>query len=254
MKHNIIAVLLVALFSTTSCQAQTQQRVNATTVSFLIDLTDPVIYTEIRSDLEENLNTFFTNAGLSSIKFGQKLSVRMGAIDESGKLTFRTSSIALLDKSVSKKTAKKQSDPRPLVQLIASELDRYQKISEQKNESSLILETILKSFRELDSNSREIVVIETDGIEHSQYSNFYKAIPTTEQNIDKLLSNLDPLLLEEARTKITEVAPEIVFVLKSNPKVKTADLKMFYSIFLTRIGVNPHNIRFIDNLSNNTNL
>lgn len=250
-KNTFIAVLIAAItFISLSCQAQ---RVNETNVTFLVDVTDPVVFEEdIVTDFEQNLNAFFTNAGIARIDFGERLRVRMAPIDESDRLTLHSNSIALLDKGVSRKKAEKQRNPRPLVQLIKSELDQYKSLSQKKNAFSPIISLTLKTLRELDPETREILVIVTDGIEHSTYGDFYKSIPTTEKSVNQLIAKIDPLLLEEAKRQADDSSPEVIIVLKNNPKVKTAELKKFYSLFLTRLGVTT--IRFIDNLSNNTNL
>lgn len=144
-------------------------------------------------------------------------------------------------------------NPRPLVEMISSELSRYKQLSE-KQKNSPIIDVTLKTFREMDSETREILVICTDGLEfNTKYANFYKDIPTTEQTVEKLISKIDPILLAEAKEKVAATNPEVVIVLKPNDKMKkTTELKQFYSEFMHQIGVNT--VRFIDNLSNNPNL
>ena len=70
--------------------------------------------------------------------------------------------------------------------------------------------------------------------------------------VAKVLGKVDGILLNEAKLRIEEVSPQVVFVLKSNPKANAAQLKMFYTKLMNRIGVTS--VSFIDNLSNNPNL
>lgn len=251
MKNNMILLCLLALnLITLGCHAQ---RINETAVTFLCDATDQSVFSAIESDFNQNLNVFFTNTGVGKIDFGQRLTIRMGAIDESDQLSLQTRSIALTDKKVSRKEAERQRNPRPLLEMISSELARCKQLSEKTMASSPIIDVTLKIFREMDPEAREIVVISTDGLENSNYANFYKSIPSTEQSIEKLISKIDPILLAEAKEQIDLTDPEVVVVLKPNDKVKkTAELKKFYDAFFRSLGVNT--IRFIDSLNNNPRL
>ena len=251
MKSNMILLCLVALnLVTLGCYAQ---KINETTVTFLCDATDQSVFNAIESDFNQNLSTFMTNLGVSTIDYGQRLTIRMGAIDESDQLSLQSRSIALPDKRVSRKEADRQRNPRPLLEMISSELAHYKQLSEKTMTSSPIIDVTLKVFREMNTEAREIIVISTDGVENSNYANFYKNIPTSEQAVEKLITKIDPILLAEAKEQIALTDPEVVIVLKPNDKVKkTAELKKFYNEFFRQLGVNT--IRFIDSLNNNPRL
>ena len=177
----------------------------------------------------------------------------MAVIDESNQLSLQSRFIALTDKRVSRKEAERQSNPRPLIEMISSELTRYKQLSEKTMTSSPIIDVTLKVFREMDTEAREIVVISTDGLENSDYANFYKNIPTSEQAVETLISKIDSILFAEAKDQVSLTDPEVVIVLKPNDKVKkTAELKKFYNEFFRQLGVNT--IRFIDSLNNNPRL
>lgn len=251
MKNKMILLCLVAFnLVTLGCHAQ---KINETAVTFLCDATDPSVFDAIEGDFNQNLNMFFTNTSVGKIDFCQRLTIRMGAIDESDQLSLQTRFIALTDKGVSKKEAERQRNPRPLLEMISSELARYKQLSEKTMTSSPIINVTLKVFREMNTEAREIVVISTDGLENSNYANFYKNIPFTEQSVEKLITKIDPILLAEAKEQIALTDPEVVVVLKPNDKVKkTTELKNFYDSFFRSLGVNT--IRFIDSLNNNPRL
>ena len=251
MKNNMILLCLIALnLATLGCHAQ---KINETAVTFLCDDTDPSVFSAIESDFNQNLSTFMTNLGVGTIDYGQRLTIRMGAIDESDQLSLQSRSIALTDKRVSRKEADRQRNPRPLLEMISSELARYKQLREKTMTSSPIIDVTLKVFREMNTEAREIIVISTDGLENSNYANFYKNIPTSEQAVEKLITKIDPILLAEAKEQIALTDPEVVIVLKPNDKVKkTAELKKFYNEFFRQLGVNT--IRFIDSLNNNPRL
>lgn len=253
MKNNIIILCLAALILTiTSCKESTINE-STTAVTFLVDVTEQSVFDEIDNDFHQNLNAFFTNTGICKIDLGQRITIRMGAIDECDQLTLQSRSIALTNPNASQREREMMRNPRPLVEMISTELARYKQLSE-KQKNSPIIDVTLKTFREMDSGTREILVICTDGLEfNTKYANFYKDIPTTEQTVEKLISKIDPILLAEAKEKIAATNPEVVIVLKPNDKMKkTTELKQFYSEFMHQIGVNT--VRFIDNLSNNPNL
>lgn len=250
MKNHILFACLTALsFIALNSQAQ---KIDETAVTFLVDVTDPSVFNAIESDFNQNLGVFFTNTGIGAIDFGQRLTIRMGAIDESDQLSLRSKSIALTDKKVSRKEAERQRNPRPLLEMISSELSRCKQLSEKSMTSSPIIDVTLKVFREMNTEAREIVVICTDGLENSNNANFYKNIPTTEQSVEKLISK-DSILLAEVKEQIALTDPEVIVVLKPNDKVKkTGELKKFYDAFFRTLGVNT--IRFIDSLNNNPRL
>lgn len=250
MKNNMILLCLVALnLVTMGCHAQ---KINETAVTFLCDATDQTVFNAIESDFNQNLNTFFTNTGIT-IDFLQRLTIRMAVIDESAQLSLQSRSIALTDRKAPRKKIQSQRDTRPLLEMISSELARYKQLSEKTMTSSPIIDVTLKVFREMNTEAREIIVISTDGLENSNYANFYKNIPTSEQAVEKLISKIDPILLAEAKEQIALTDPEVVIVLKPNDKVKkTAELKKFYNEFFRQLGVNT--IRFIDSLNNNPRL
>lgn len=250
MKNNMILLCLLALnLVTLGCHAQ---KINETAVTFLCDATDQTVFNAIESDFNQNLNTFFTNTGIT-IDFLQRLTIRMAAIDESDRLSLQSRSIALTDRKAPRKKIQSQRDTRPLLEMISSELARYKQLSEKTMTSSPIIDVTLKVFREMNTEAREIIVISTDGLENSNYANFYKNIPTSEQAVEKIISKIDPILLAEAKEQIALTDPEVVIVLKPNDKVKkTAELKKFYNEFFRQLGVNT--IRFIDSLNNNPRL
>lgn len=253
MKNNTIILCLAALIlAITSCKESTINE-STTAVTFLVDVTEQSVFDEIDNDFHQNLNAFFTNTGICKIDLGQRITIRMGVIDECDQLTLQSRSIALTNPNASQREREMMRNPRPLVKMISSELARYKQLSE-KQKNSPIIDVTLKTFREMDSETREILVICTDGLEfNTKYANFYKDIPTTEQTVEKLISKIDPILLAEAKEKIAATNPEVVIVLKPNDKMKkTTELKQFYSEFMHQIGVNT--VRFIDNLSNNPNL
>lgn len=242
----IISFMAIALFGHA-------QQISETAVTFLCDVTDQAVFTAIENDFNQNLNFFFSNTGTGAIDYGQSLTIRMGVIDASDQLTMQSRSIALTDRRVSRKEAERQRNPRPLLEMISSELARYKQVSETTMNSSPIINVTLKAFREMNPESREIIVICTDGVEYSNYGNFYRNIPTTEQAVERLTNQIDPILLAEAKEQIASTDPEVVIVLKPNERANNiAQLKQFYSLFFHHLGVNT--VRFIDNLSNNPNL
>lgn len=260
-KYLTIAILaLTFIYGCGSSNAQTQtDNVQETTVTFIVDCSDADLFESINQDFHSNLNTFFQESrlGLNRLEFGQKLTVKMAPILESGEFSSKKASIALTNRKISKREESALRDTKPLLQLIRTELDAYKTLSESNMNSSPIIETLLKAFKSINTEANlNIVVALTDGIEHSSNINMYRStIPTTDEAIDKIVNKLDPILWQDAANSINKAAPPIVIVvLKKSEKAKASDLKQFYSKLFVKLGIRPSNIVFLDNLGNNFNL
>ena len=258
MKNYIItitAIITMAFcFTLSSCKAQTPNfTVDETAVTYFNDCTDTVLFNQIYKDYYANLGQLSKNLGIGQIKANEKLTVRIGAIDDSDRLSLKTASICAASKRASKREQVAQSNPQPLIQMVNGELKNQKRLSERHMASSPIIGTMLKAFREMNPEAtREILVVCSDGVEFSGYANLYKSIPTTDEAVAKVVGKLDGILLAEAKERIAEVRPQVVFVLKPNTKAKTADLKQFYLKLLNQIGVTS--VSFIDDMTNNPHL
>ena len=254
MNKYFIFVILLALTFVYGCSSSNTQPVSVkeTVVTFVVDCTDSELFESIDQDFRTNLNSFFQNTKLNQMDYGQKLTVKMVPLEESGTVSSKKASIGPANKRMSKREAAACCDSRPLLQLISSELNAYKTLSETNLQSSPIMETLLKSFIETDAESeREIIVVLTDGIEHSAYQNMYKTIPTKEEAIDKLVDKIDPILLKDATNRIHQTMPFVIVVLKKSEKASTSDLKQFYCQFFSKLGIQSSDVLFVDNLGNN---
>lgn len=256
MKNNLIIITSILVMAFVSgCQAQkpSNTKVSEDIVSYLIDCTDKELFKEINDDLHTNLNVFFGNVGISKVGYNEKLTVRIAPIDDNDKLALKTASVALTNKNASKREQAAMSDTKPLLRLVSTELARYDTVCNRKMKCSPIINVMLKTFREMNPDAaRELLVVCTDGVEFSSYANLYKAIPTTDEAVSKVVGKVDGILLNEAKDKIAETNPQVIFVLKANPKANIANLKLFYTKLMGQLGVTS--VSFIDNLSNNPNL
>jgi len=253
MRNYIIAILVMS-FIGTSCQAQKQTnvKVEETAVTFIVDCTDQALFKEINQDFHDNLSIFFKQLGVGHIDWYEKMTVRMCAIDDTDKLGMKSASIALTDKGISRREEEQRRNPKPLLQLISTELGNYESLCQRDMKSSPIINVMLKAFREMNTEAeREVVVLCTDGVEFSGYGNLYKDVPTSDAAVSKLIGKIDGILLGEAKARIEEVDPQVVLVLKGNSKVNISSLKQFYSKLMAAFGVSSY--CFIDNFTNNPN-
>ena len=252
--RQFIIPILVLVFITFSCQAQKKSNVKSeeTAITFVVDCTDQALFKEINQDFHDNLSVFFKQLGVGNIDWYEKLTVRMCAIDDTDQLGLRSASIALKDKSISRREEGQRRNPKPLLQLISTSLSNYESLCQRDMKSSPIINVMLKVFREMNPEAtREVVVLCTDGVELSGYGNLYKDIPATDAAVAKLVGKIDGILFNEAKARIEEVDPQVVFVLKSNAKVNISSLKLFYSKLMTAFGISSY--CFIDNFTNNPN-
>lgn len=255
-KYFIVAILfaITMIYGCNSRDSQTNDY-QETCVSFVVDCTDSELFSSsIDPDFRTNLNSFFQTTKLCPLDYGQMLTVKMLPLEASGTVSSKKASIGPAYKWMSTREAASCRDTSPLRQLIAAELNAYKTLSESNIKTSSILETILKTFMDMDPEAeKNVVVVLTDGIEHSAYLNMYRSpVPTKEDAIENLAKKLDPILLQDATNRIKQARPVVVMVLKKNEKVNTSNLKQFYSKFFSRIlGITTDNVLFVDNLGNN---
>lgn len=256
-KLSVVLVVCATVMFNLHCSHK-EVSLEDTSLTFLVDVTDTALFDQVNSDFHQNLPVFFERTGLDNIQAGQKLTLKMSPITCSGVFSMRQASIALPVRDMSRREEAILRNPEPLLALIRSELDDYAKMAADDQQASPILDVMLKSFREMSpTSSREMLVVFTDGYEHSNYLNMYKSktIPTSEMDVARILEKTDQILLQEARSVVRNVNPAVVFVLKETSKAnsfKRGDLKMYYTELLRQIGVTD--VIFIDNLTNTPNL
>ena len=225
-----------------------------TTLSILVDATDSVIFNDILSDFEVNVYDFLQRTGIGKIGKGERLNLKMSPITANGDLRVRQATIGVgAGEDLSGKELEKRTDLRYILCPMVSELDHYDTMVRTEQQlSSPIIDVILKCIREMDgNNSREILMVFTDGYENSNYLNMYKRIPTTEDQILAIMDKIDPVLLKEATTRISEVDPELLLVLKCKNDSK-GQVKLFYSELCKQLGIKK--VTFLDNMTNSVNL
>lgn len=252
MKKLVYLVVTVLAIFIQSCKSGSTApaSLDETKLSIVVDATDTSILNTIKADFAENLDLFFQNTGLREIKDGERLTVMMSPITASGELHLNKSSIGIAaDADLPGFVKEKEKDPRRILQMIASELSNYDcLVHAERQLQSPIIDVLLKNMLEMSQDSkREVLLVFTDGFENSSYANFYKKIPTTENQVLKLMDKVDPLLLKEAKKRIEVCQPEIMFVLKCQNRQK-ADVKLFYTEFMRQLGVSR--VYFSDNMSN----
>ena len=257
MKKYFIVAILFAITMIYGCNFHDPQTndYQEICVTFVADCTDPELFSSsIDPDFRTHLNPFFKTTKLCPLDFGKMLTVKMLPLEASGTFSSKKASIGPAYKWMSTREAAACRDTSPLRQLIASELNAYKTLSESNMKNSSILETLLKTFIDMDPEAeKNIIVVLTDGIEHSGYLNMYRSpVPTKEDDIKNLAKKLDNFLVQDASSRIEQTGPVVVMVLKKNEKVNTSNLKQFYSLFFSSVlGIPTDHVLFVDNLGNN---
>ncbi len=257
MKKYFIVAILFAITMIYGCNSHNPKTndYQETCVTFVADCTDPELFSSsIDPDFRTNLNAFFQTTKLYPLDYGKMLTVKMLPLEASGMFSSNKASIGPAYKWMSTREAAACRDTGPLRQLIATELDAYKTLSESNMKNSSILETLLKTFIDMDPEAeKNIIVVLTDGIEHSGYLNMYRSpVPTKDDDIKNLTKKLDQFLVQDATNRIEQTDPVVVMVIKKNEKVSTSDLKQFYSLFFSGVlGIPTDHVLFVDNLGNN---
>lgn len=264
MKKLLVLIFAIAtlVIASQGCSKSPAPAMEKTTLSILVDATDSVIFNDIQSDFNQNLVDFLQRTGIGKmergkflIKKGEFLTVKMAPMTAAGDLRLKQASIGMsLDMDLSGKELEKRTDLRQILSPMMDEMDRFEQLARTEQKYSPLVDVILKCIREMDAtNGREILMVFTDGYENSEYLNMYRKIPTTEDQVLALMEQIDPVLLKEATTRISEVDPELLFVLKCKSAnkeqvAKKGQIKLFYSELCKQLGVSK--VSFVDNMSN----
>lgn len=252
-KHLIICALCALAVLTQSCGSSSnniETYSSDTGLTILVDATDTTVYNSIYQDFNTNLDAFFKQTGLADLEKGALLTVKIAPIDASGELTLNQVSLGVPKNSdLSGRERELACDPQVILKMLVDEFDHYKTIAQNQEQLySPIIDVLLKACREMDCD-RELLLIFTDGLENSAYLNMYKnKIPTGEDQVANVVDRVDQVLWKEAKQKVAECCPQIVFVLKSMSLDKKAQTKLFYGELCRQLGVND--VQFIDNMSN----
>ena len=249
MKKIILLVLIIISQSALVAQNGTQLKV--TELTFLVDITDNELFSQIKTDFEQNLPTFFQATGLGKIKDLEKFTISVAPINATGELVLTSKSISIPKKGLALQEVKKTSNPQPLMLMLKQQLNVYDSIKVLHNERSFIVDILLKTIAQAnESAERNVIVVLSDLLEYSPVCNMYKKIPAN-QEMEQVLKNIDSTTLNQVKKKIKSgCEPEVVIVLKQKPGSRNgSELKRFWTSFLNKIGITT--VVFIDNFTQN---
>jgi hypothetical protein len=247
-----IVLLMLIIISQNVLVAQTNTQLKVTELTFLVDITDSDLFSQIKADFEQNLSAFFQATELGKIKEQEKFTLSVAPISATGEFVLKSTSIAIPRKGLALQEVRRLSNPQPLMVMLKQQLAVFDSIKVANNERSYIIDIVLKSIAQAnESAERNVIVMCTDGLEYSPVCNMYKKIPTTNQETEQVLKSIDPTTLNRAKQRIQSGCdPEIVIVIKQKTGSRNgSDLKQFWSSFLNKIGITT--VVFIDNFTQN---
>ena len=232
--------------------SQTNSNQKSSELTFLVDITDEEIFSQIRSDFEQSLPTFFQTTGLGKIKALEKFTLAIAPINATGELRLTSKSISIPRKGMSLQEERKLGNPQPLMSMLKQQLNAFDSIKTAHNEQSYIMDIVLKTIAQAnESAGRNVIVVLSDLLEYSPVHNMYKKIPTSNQEIEQLINNIDPIILRQAKIKLQlGCDPEVIVVFKQKAGSRNGrELKRFWTGFLNKIGITT--VIFIDNFTQN---
>jgi len=247
-KKVVLAFVALIIISTKDLVAQSAN-LKTSEMFMLVDITDPGLFSQIVLDFEENLPTFFQTVGLGKIGELERFTLKIAPIGATQELVVKSASIAIPRKGLALQEQRRLSNPQILTALIKQNLADYGTLTAANNSASYIIDIVLKSISQSDDEAeRSVLVIQTDGMEFSPICNTYKKVPTTTQEIDALMNNIDVTTLNRAKQKVKTSKVEIVIVLKrSTGSRNVSELRNFWTELLNRVGITS--LVFIDNFT-----
>lgn len=230
-----------------------QSNLKTTECIFLLDITDNLLFAEIKDDFNNNLPDFFAYTNLGRIKELESFRLSVCPIGSGGVLSLKSQTIAIPRKGMPINEVKKLSSPQPLMAMLREQLAFYETQLQDNNTRSLIIDVVLKAIGQTNENfERTVIVVCSDLLEFSNITNFYNKIPTAQELtafIEQCIKRIDPITFTSVRKKIENgCIPEIVIVYKPKRSFeRSADLKLFWQEFFRQLGL-PH-VSFIDNFT-----
>lgn len=247
---SVICLLLFACF-----QGISQTNYSNIDISFLVDATDRELFAICKEDIKTNFGIFIKQTGFGDVKPGQSLTMRWGMIGGSGTLEIESASIVGPSQKQSLQIQRKLLNPAKLIQLRDSKLNEFEKKASTNLVNTSIIDVLLKTILEANTDGESYIVVFSDLIENNKYLNFYKRIPVEKDILKIIQSSIDPYVKNKLQQKLDEGSePHIVLVLKDlpNSKVDARKIKIYWQNLLTELGLT--NVQFVDNLTNNIEL
>lgn len=254
MRYLIHALLLISAATFNACSSLTEcKNISKSEAVILPDVSDPKLFQTIRQDLSDNFGTFMQKSRLGVIQPCQRFTLRIAPIGAQESLDMSSQSIEISRKRQSIKQEQRQANPAPLVSMLKTKLEEYEKLSNTKEvtSGSTIINTLLKAIIQVDPEAETTLVLLTDGIENNEYCNMYKKIPA-EEDIPNIIDKLiDPSILKKIKSLQQEGSnPKVIMVLKpaTSAKVNFRAIKNYWISLLKQLKLSD--VEFIDNIAN----
>lgn len=257
MKSKItICLLIMAMLSVlngcgsfSECREMQQKE-----VLILLDVSDPRLFKEIQEDLMANFGGFMSGTDFGSIDNCQCLNLSVAYLGGREALEMASASISITRKGLSRTEQKELANPAPLVKLIRSKMEEFEKLSQtpEMTEESYIATVVIKSIVHLNHDAESMILVFSDMVENNQTINFYRQIPPAGEISSVTEKMIDPVLLKQFRDRMVEgMDTRIIIVQKPEPADKTQlrEVKEFWAAFLKELKLDGQ-VQFIDNLSN----
>lgn len=254
--NKIIKTVLILIFSITlSCDSLNSKcdDIQEKELALLIDISDKELYKEIKNDITANFTTFMKDSPYSDLDECETFKMIIGNFSGIDQLDIKKEKIGIDKKGLSLKDKTIMANPKPIVDLLKSELNRYTEMStkEKYNSSTNIAQTIIKMIISMGDLSDNTLLISSDMIINNKVEgvNFYKSIPKDVSGTINQLIGFS--MLKGLEEKLVYGSPfKVIIVLKSDPKnkVNKKEVRAFWIKAFEELGVKDY--LFIDNLTN----
>lgn len=255
MKKNIILLLgvLLAAVAIWSCASLIDcEEIRERHAFILMDVSDKALFRDIENDLKSNFPGFMQRTGLGNIAPCECFTFSFAHFGGKETLKIASRSIAINRKGLSRDEERRLANPTPLVQLMRTKIDEYNKLTDDREiiSNTNIANVLIKTINQAEPSADNIFLLFTDGVENSQHLNLYRDKPANHELGSLLTRMIEPAELEKFRLlRDRGLQAEIVMVLKSEPtkKVDRRYIKTFWINIFEQLQL-PY--QFVDNLSN----
>ena len=253
----IIWIQCTIMLALPSCNSLIEcESITLRQATFLMDVSDKKLFTDIENDLNANFPTFMQKSGLGNISPCESFTLAFAQLSSKEELDIVSATINISRKGLSKKEEQAQANPVPLVNLMKQQISGYKLLTDdpQLTSGSNICNVLLKAINQSNPDAENYFFLFSDMVENNLQVNFYKKVPDKKDARLIIEKMIEPSVLEKFRQlQKSGMQVKVIVVMKAEPTGKTNQrlVKDFWIEVFKELKIDEV---FVDNLSNNIEL
>src|SRR5215813_131780 len=175
MKFSITAAFFLSIVAATlsSCAFSKCDNITHKGAIFLLDVSDPKLYSEIEHDLNQNLPGFMQRTGLASITPCEEFTLSFAHLSGKDALELSSQSISIRQTGQSIKEERRQASPAPLVSLVQKKITDYKTLTTdpEMTKKSNIINILFKAITHPARDAKTVILLFSDMTENNSVVN-----------------------------------------------------------------------------------